>query len=182
MDATVFFRYIQEIITELEESGLPILIGDIPEELKHEELYDELNASIANFFAECIKQQPYGSTNPLLREAITFFESKGIRGQNIDKIILPEDEHYGWAHSILFFSLGANKEQSTILKNFGCSLEFDRAYITKLTLEGERVPLHKATVQLKIDHYNRIFPQDQIPSLAGGKRKSRKRKSRKLKF
>jgi hypothetical protein len=168
--ANDYFRYIQEIVQEMETSRLPIGIftDDIPEELQeHSEMYDELNDNVINFFAECIKQQPYGSSNPLLAEAIVFFTSKGINGQMVDKLVLPEEPRgYTWPHSILFLSLGANNEQSRLLKDFGCSLQYDRTHIT--------TPLHRASVQLKIDHYNRIF-LDKI----GGKRKKTRTKQKK---
>jgi len=174
--ATDFFRYIQEIVQEMETSGLPIdIFTDIPEELQeHSAMYDELNSYIVNFFVECINQQPYGSSNPLLIEATAFFTSKGINGQMIDRLVLLEEvQGYTWKHSILFLSLGANNEQSRILKDFGCSLQYDITHIIHR--------LHRASVQLKIDHYNRIFPGEQIPSLTGGKRKSRKFKKLKYK-
>jgi len=163
--AADFFSYIQQTIEDLERDGLPIQIftDDLPEELA-EHPYHELNDFILNFFAECINQLPNGSGNPLLEEAIAYFESKGIRGTDIDKLVLPESEYYGWNHSILFLSLGKNNRQSEMLKNFGCTLNYDRTHAT--------TQLQRTLVQMKIDHYNRIFP-DKI----GGKsrRKSRKR-------
>ena len=144
--ANDFFRYIQEIIQQLEDDGLPVQINEESEQ----PLYDELNDYILNFFAECINQKPYGSSNSLLEEAIAFFESKGIRGTDIDKLVLPENQYYNWNHSILFLSLGRNNRQSEILKNFGCSLAYDQMHITS--------QLNRASLQLKIDHYNRIFP------------------------
>jgi hypothetical protein len=172
--ATDFFRYIREIIEQLESSELPVQIftdNDRPENLQeYTELYDELNSYINNFFYECITQQPYGSTNTLLSEAIAFFQSKGINGQMIDKLVLPEDQYYGWEHSILYLSLGKNNTQSEILKNFGCSLDYDRGHIT-----NQR---RGASLKLKIDHYNRIFPDEKI---SGGKRKSKRRKLKKYK-
>ena len=163
--ASDFFRYIQEIIQELENDGLPIQIN----ELEQPGLYGELNDYILNFFAECINQQPYGSSNSLLEEAIAFFESKGIRGTDIDKLVLPENEYYGWNHSILFLSLGRNNRQSEILKNFGCSLAYDQTHITS--------QLNRASLQLKIDHHNRIFPD----KIGGKRRKYTRRKSRRYK-
>ena len=174
MTATEYFGWLQETIHHMEEEGLPIQIftDDLPEELQEQsELYDELNDHISNFFNECITQLPYGSTNPLLREAIAFFESKGIRGTDVDKIVLPENNIYGWDHSILFLSLGANNKQSEILKNFGCSLTYDQNHITS--------GLHRTSVNLKIGHYNRIFPTEKIP-LVGGKRKTRNMASRRF--
>jgi hypothetical protein len=174
-----FFSYIQQTIEDLETEKLPIQIftDDLPEELA-EHPYHELNDFILNFFAECINQQPNGSGNPLLAKAIAYFESKGIRGTDIDKLVLPESEFYGWNHSILFLSLGKNNEQSGMLKEFGCTLNYDRTH-------GIEIPdallrqLHGASLQLKIDHYNRIFP-DKIggKSLRKSRRKSRKRTRR----
>ena len=164
--ANDFFRYIQEIIQQLEDDELPVQIIEESEQ----PLYGELNDYILNFFAECINQKPYGSSNSLLEEAIAFFESKGIRGTDIDKLVLPENQYYNWNHSILFLSLGRNNRQSEILKNFGCSLAYDQTHITS--------QLNRASLQLKIDHYNRIFP-DKI----GGKRRkyTRRKKSRRYK-
>jgi hypothetical protein len=170
--AADFFSYVQQTIEDLERDGLPVQIftDDLPEELA-EYPYHELNDYILNFFAECINQLPNGSGNPLLEEAIAFFESKGIRGTDIDKLVLPEDNNYGWDHSILFLSLGKNNNQSEMLKNFGCTLNYDRTHST--------TELQRTVLQMKINHYNRLFPD----KLGGKRRRNKTRKrSRKRTF
>jgi hypothetical protein len=110
---TELFEQIQEIVEELDHEELPIeIFKDIPEELQeYTELYHELDDAIANFFVECIKQQPYGSTNDLLRECIAFLRSKGITGQMVDQLFSPADvESYNWDHSFLFLSLGSKRK------------------------------------------------------------------------
>ena len=178
MASTDLFGQLQEIIDELEhEHSLPVeIFKDIPEELQeYTELYHELDDVIANFFVACIKQQPYGSTNNLLRECIAFLRSKGITGKMVDQLISPADvEYYNWDHSFLFLSLGANNEQSAILKDFGCSLDYDLAQARGV----EPNPYQRVSLQLKIDHYNRIFPER---ITLGGKRRSTKRRSKKYK-
>jgi hypothetical protein len=168
---TDFFEQIQEIVEELETDGLPVVI-------KEEEIYDELNDAIANFFVACIKEQPYGSTNDLLLECIAFLRSKEITGKMVDQLISPADvESYNWNHSFLFLSLGANNEQSAILKDFGCSLDYDLAQARGPNPNPDQV----ATLRyVKLLHYNRIFPDEKI-TLGGKRRYTKRRRSKKYK-
>jgi hypothetical protein len=68
-------------------------------------------------------------------------------------------------HSLLFLSLGANEEQSTLLKNFGCSLKFDIELVNsfpKQQLSDEQY-MHKVMLHgLKIPYYNRIFSDEKL--------------------
>jgi hypothetical protein len=174
-DVTDLFGQIQEILEEIENEELPVeIFKDIPEE--YAELYHELNDAIANFFVECIKHQPYGSTNELLTACIEFLHSKGITGKMVDQLFSPADvDSYNWDHSFLFLSLGKNDQQSAILKEFGCSLDYDLAQARS----GEPNPYQRASLQLKIDHYNRIFPER--ITLGGKRRSTKRRRSKKYK-
>jgi hypothetical protein len=48
--------------------------------------YNEVDGDIHDFLIACILQEPYGSTNSLLNEALELFKSKGITGEDIDEL------------------------------------------------------------------------------------------------
>jgi len=155
----------------------------------HEQLqYNEVDGDIHDFLIACILQEPYGSTNKLLNEALELFKSKGITAEDIDKYPVPPhasekySHQYDIRHSLLFLSLGGNNEQSTLLKNFGCSLDFDiklMKYFPKPLNESQE--MHKVILNtVIIPHYNHLFPNEKLKTVGGrSKRRKLKRKSRK---
>jgi hypothetical protein len=87
---------------------------------------------------------------------------------------------YELRHSLLFLSLGANNEQSILLKNFGCSLKFDIDLVNSFSKPLKQ--MHKVTLNtVIIPHYNHLFPDEKLPTVSGGtkRRKLKRRKSRK---
>ena len=147
----------------------------------------KLENDIHKFLIRCILEEPYRISNKLLSEALELFKSKGITGEQIDSSpVLPSESQknsnqYYFRHSLLFVSLGQDNEQSTLLKNFGCSLNYDIQFIQNL--QPPLTPAqedHKTTLNtVKILHYNRTFSEEPLPTVSGGKSKRRKLKRRK---